>query len=68
MSEWLPIETAPKDGTRIVAMRNEKGRNLPAFIHWDSEDGWCGMTVNDEKIIAIHEPTHWFPLPWGGVK
>jgi hypothetical protein len=59
---WQPIETAPKDGTRIVALSNKKGLGLPSFIHWD-DGAWCGMTYEDEKRLVIYDPTHWMPLP-----
>ena len=63
LSGWQDISTAPKDGTRIIAMRNERGRAAPSFIYWDYEDGWCGMTAEDEKRVALYKPTNWMPLP-----
>lgn len=58
-NEWKPIETAPKDGTRLLAY--EKGCALYE-IWWqrnlgDQWDGWQD-DWDDEP-----EPTHWMPLP-----
>jgi hypothetical protein len=72
MMEWMPIETAPKDGTRIImadasdvemgvwvnAMTiPSKRREIPA--------GW-----EDDRYVSAQvfepsgkQPTHWMPLP-----
>jgi hypothetical protein len=54
MSEWQPIETAPKDGTVILAWR--KHATIPMIVRfyygeWDS-DG-----------VHVSHLTHWMPLP-----
>lgn len=57
-SEWQPIETAPRDGTRIRCLVI----NDEFILHWEQEDdeypaGWC----DDDK--TDWNPTHWMPLP-----
>jgi hypothetical protein len=65
--EWLPIETAPKDGTIfLTGSYNGKGE-------WCVEV-WCGTALADEQAIIARgffddcphlmwDPTHWMPLP-----
>jgi hypothetical protein len=68
---WHPIETAPKDGTRILAVESfqredEDGRLYPedaAVVRWvtsrhDGHSGWSGYGL----FLASFEPTHWRPL------
>lgn len=61
---WMPIETAPKDGTEIWAYTPERG-GIQFKTLWGPDyckDGWgpidscCGY-YEDMK------PTHWKPLP-----
>ncbi|WP_428029760.1 hypothetical protein [Ancylobacter sp.] len=69
---WRPIATAPKDGTRILAVENFKregddGRLYPedaAVVRWatprhDDHGGWSGYGL----FLESFEPTHWRPLP-----
>lgn len=62
MSEWQPIETAPKDGQSLLVwcpIRNRGGRATVAY--WD--DYWSlthpGGWAEDDDC----DPTHWMPLP-----
>ncbi len=75
MSEWRPIETAPKDGTWFMICREGKGfesyevgRYEPSF--WDKyipvEDDLFRKTreqVFDWRgFNNFHRATHWMPL------
>jgi hypothetical protein len=66
MSEWQPIATAPKDGTRILAygkmgFESELGIGT---VKWDPPDRW--VVDPNEATEYSPEPcalTHWMPLP-----
>lgn len=78
VAEWLPIETAPKDGTAVLVMRDiwpgsETGRAKRCVGHntyvaaWWADEGnsgeWvCYMDCIEEPICPI-KPTHWMQLP-----
>ena len=54
MSEWHPIETAPKDGTDILTWDGTYRR----VGHWNEDaDEWY------ETFYGIIDATHWQPLP-----
>lgn len=69
-TEWKPIESAPKDGTRILLYATlrgsslggcDRGKNYGEWIvlgAWEVEYGmWW-----DGSQCTVH-PTHWMPLP-----
>lgn len=70
MSEWQPIETAPRDGTRFVArglVTTKGGRRTRALrrVTWFGKTshvplyGWCHG--RDVENIDLWQPTHWRP-------
>jgi hypothetical protein len=72
---WQPIETAPKDGTRIVTF----GRLGHVIVGYDAERkhmpekqqslGYSCWRVDWDGEYLASEPTHWIPLlesPEGG--
>lgn len=59
MSAWQRIETAPRDGTVILAALH--GRRLPELVTWH-EDRWVDH-ADYEGWIDGYGPTHWQPLP-----
>lgn len=74
MSEWHPIETAPKDGTRVMIFVPEfdpqqyvAEYGSTADLPKDHEDYWEGWCFSDEILInhckEEPEPTHWMHLP-----
>ena len=58
--QWQPIETAPKDGTRILAQCGEKTQII-------KNDGWgwrlADLGFNATDGFLDYDPTHWMPLP-----
>ena len=62
MSEWQPIETAPKDGRKVLLVWPELlGRNvLPLVV-----GAWTGTRWSrPKKFNAVKAtPTHWLPIP-----
>jgi len=67
---WRPIETAPKDGTHILACRIPIGIRVtiqtspPTVVHWfdDPEDPGFYTSVNERAPERPFNPTHWQPL------
>lgn len=67
---WQPIETAPKDGTKVLLTNGSwvetarwancderfEGENWQ-WLLVDCEDGYYNVTAEP------NEPTHWMPLP-----
>jgi hypothetical protein len=63
MSEWQPIETAPKDGTFIILARFNEG-----FAEEVSGGDWnqypkLGQHGLNGFEAWITSPTHWMPIP-----
>jgi hypothetical protein len=60
MSEWQPIETAPRDGTWIIVLMGN-GQVWKASWGRDrrNEMHWC----TDVLSLARCRVTHWMPLP-----
>lgn len=75
MDQWQPIETAPKDGARIIAFfpQFQDGHRIQ-IAHYDiTEHRSHGrVTYKKEKwstgghVLSMCDellPTHWMPLP-----
>lgn len=68
--EWMPMETAPKDGTKFLAWWPTVTLGSIQFTYWDDQkyhvkplprfiyDGHWG--ASDSRS---NQPTHWMPLP-----
>lgn len=70
MSDWQPIETAPKDGTDILVTVGTGGRcHVVAWLdeHGEpsAEYGWWRVDDNKHGPYSLRgaSPTHWMPLP-----
>jgi len=58
MSKWQPIETAPKDGSRIIIAI--KGCSLSLCAEWSGESWTTIMAGNDWSGRKVR---YWQPLP-----
>lgn len=75
MSEWKPIETAPRDGTHLLLACREDSREVSMVVGWFDDQyyydvdtlGCFVAPLSDGYIRGVHryvgEPTHWLPLP-----
>lgn len=67
-AQWLPIESAPKDGKAILVCYDEHYENngfLPVCVRWrnyhpnaQGKEDW-----RDSSGHKISVATHWMPLP-----
>jgi hypothetical protein len=67
---WRPIETAPKDGTRVLVYATMRGAALGGHDRGKDYGTWIviaawepdyGFWVDGSQCTP--EPTHWMPLP-----
>ena len=77
MNEWQPIETAPKDGTRVLLFGGEQevwksqrdSKAGPMVVGWADgteygEQAWRFCTYDSGFYGRLDtQPTHWMPLP-----
>lgn len=69
--QWQPIETAPKDGTRIVAIGRVRHdgwwRPRACVTRWHKIEESPAYAVGWEFVSPgyadVFDPTHWMPLP-----
>ena len=57
--QWYPIETAPKDGTRFLALMAIGDVEI---VKYDEEGGWW-LNAYAPPMILESWMTHWMPLP-----
>lgn len=68
-AKWQPIETAPKDGTRILLGYFPEpayegalvGKSQEVAFWHGTKRMWCGRTLLNAE--GYFSPTHWMPLP-----
>jgi hypothetical protein len=69
MSNWQPIETAPKDGTPIMVSCKWLGVCCPA--EWNTDEYakrprpyWShwGVSIWGVSRVRADQPTHWQPM------
>jgi len=62
MSEWQPIDTAPRDGTIVLAAQ---GSTIDTMFWtmsaWADGGGWVNNINRSDTYVF--DPTHWMPLP-----
>ena len=70
MSEWRPIETAPRDGTPVLLWASDfKGataRTAQFRLHPCGSGLWLlAESATQELYLIAGQATHWAPLPPG---
>lgn len=67
MSQWLPIETAPMDGTKVdlwVVFPTTGGVRWPNAFFDTEERQWAGPSgFNAGQYTERPAIKHWMPLP-----
>ena len=61
MSEWRPIETAPRDGSFILVC-DIKDRRMMTVVFWIDDESWP-WARDDDGEFSPDSFTHWMPLP-----
>ena len=60
---WQPIETAPKDGTTVIAYRPTTPPHIEGMYWVGENDSWHWSYDGDSPREGGQQPTHWMPLP-----
>jgi hypothetical protein len=65
MSEWQPIETAPKQiGCEILAIGvNDHSDQYYDIVSWQGHEWKTFDPETDQYSWPVEPPTHWMPLP-----
>ena len=63
--EWQPIETAPRNGTDILAY--ERIADTDRILTMRYDEVAQAFVTNVHSFVAF-EPTHWMPLPAPPIK
>ena len=69
MSEWQPIETAPKDGEKILIGGGTYGCEFSPCEFYGAPNHdvliviWCHNRKHFAADDFHYNPTHWMPLP-----
>lgn len=58
---WQPIETAPRDGTSILACHWKNG--VRALVYFNRFKEWESVAINNMPTGVGFYPTHWISLP-----
>ncbi len=65
MSEWQPIETAPKDGRVILVYRHSEDSRYTTSEVYQAKWGIAGGDKEGSWLVGPHQnhkPTHWQPM------
>ena len=62
MTEWQPIETAPRDGTRILAFGRRGKKTVYEVTWWRQPKDGAGYIGWGEFNERFWPATHWQPL------
>lgn len=58
---WQPIETAPKDGTVVLARIPDQ--DVQQAVMWSAKENCWVIQWDHWKLRGLDAPTHWMHLP-----
>jgi len=59
VNPWKTMESAPRDGTSILAIIVDNGNESMEVIWWQTYQNGCWSSEGDFELT----PTQWMPLP-----
>ncbi len=62
-SEWQPIETAPKDGKRIIVYCPKLDGPKENIVSYQRNGTNFPWRADEGNLLQRDQPTHWMPLP-----
>ena len=68
--DWQPIETAPRDGTRLLLAKIVGHPDHSTTLWWAVTGRWSARWQNwndDVEPSGLAGPTHWLPISAHGV-
>lgn len=60
---WMPIESAPKDGTRVILAWGGKSINGFYLDNSNTDRPWAGWRVESMVPAPAGQPSAWQPFP-----
>ena len=60
---WLPIATAPRDGTRIIVCIDQEVQISVWRRMHNGNENWGADDGESVYMAGWFRPTHWMPLP-----
>ena len=64
MTDWQPIETAPKDETTVLLYCPESWDTNGVRVGWWNGGAWYAEEWSSNPLTDFYgKPTHWHPLP-----
>lgn len=61
--QWQDIETAPKDGTKVLLLWPSYAGNKAIIGKYDEREDHHWLPGNGSFFTIKSPPTHWMPLP-----